>query len=311
MRGEIQQLFNQFIHECEFSRRLRPETLRGYKETFRLFIKLLPGTSLGTINQQHMIKFFQMLEERQRIVGKGILKIGVKKSTVATYRSKLNTFFDWLTKNQHLAINPFSTMEYPSVTYDDRKFLSREEVEKIIAAIHTHHNHNLLILKRNLLMFYFLLFCGLRREELLLMQIRDIDLERKIVTIRAETSKSQRVRRLPLHPEIIFRLKDYLAARNKYSTAYLFVSSTKDKKLSYDGMKHIVQSLIKSSGIRFHLHQFRHTFAMNYLKQSNNIFKLKELLGHKDIKMTAIYLRQLPTDELREDIENLKIDNLI
>ena len=52
-------------------------------------------------------------------------------------------------------------------------------------------------------------------------------------------------------------------------------------------------------------------FAVNFLRQSNNVYKLKELLGHKDISMTAMYLRCLPVDELRGDVEKMSIDNLI
>lgn len=311
MKRPLQELFNEFMHENEFAKKLRPETLRGYREVFKTFMKLLPNTTISEITPALMTKFFKILEERERVVSKWITKKGIKKSTVATYRSKLGCFFNWLTQNRHLKINPFSTMEFPTVTYEDKKFLSKQNIEKIFAAIHTHHGNNLLVLKRNLLMFYFLLFCGLRREELMLLQIRDIDLEGKIVTIRAENSKSQRVRRLPIHSEILIRLSDYLKERKEYTTQYLFVSSAKDTRLSYDGMKHIVKKLIKASRVRFHLHQFRHTFAMNYLKQSSNIFKLKELLGHSDIKMTSVYLRQLPTDELRAEVENMCIDNLI
>jgi integrase len=74
---------------------------------------------------------------------------------------------------------------------------------------------------------------------------------------------------------------------------------------------HLVKRLNAASKVRFHLHQFRHTFAINFLRQSNNLFKLKELLGHTDIRMTAIYLRHLPVDEMRADIEKMSIDCLL
>lgn len=307
----LQKSFNEFLHECEFVRKLRPETLRGYREAISIFLKLSSGSTLEIINSAQIARFFKTLEERERIVGRGIMKKGVNKSTIVTYRSRLNCFFDWLIKKGRIKINPLNTIAFPSVSYVDKKFIKKEDVEKIFTAIHTHHNGNLLILKRNILMFHFLLFCGLRKRELILLQIRDIDVDRKVVIIRAETSKSQTIRKLPLHSEIIFHLKDYLQERKDYTSQYLFVSSRKNDRLSYGGLKHLIQKLNETSGIQFHLHQFRHTFAVNYLKQSSNIFKLKELLGHKDIKQTAIYLRQLPVDELRAEVETMSIDNLI
>lgn len=311
MTKNLQQLFSEYISECQFARRSRPATIRGYQQTFITFCTIMPGIALQDLTSTTLTRFFKILEERKRIVGKGTVKVGVKKSTIATYWCKLNNFFTWLQRRNYLKENPFSGMTYPLPVYEDRKFLRRIQVEKILAAIHSHFNGNLLILKRNLVIFYLLMFCGLRREELLLLQIRDIDLERKIVTVRAETSKIPRTRYLPMHTQLASYLKDYLAARLGLTTPFLIVSSQRDDRLSYDGLKHLVTNLNNYSGVRFHLHQFRHTFAVNFLKNSNNIAKLKQLMGHKDIRMTLTYLRCLPTNEMRGDIESMNIDTLV
>jgi integrase len=308
---DVQQLFQEFMWECEFSRKLRPETIKGYKDVFATFSRLVPNLQLADIDTATITNFFKLLNERTRVVGKGMVKTGVKKSTIATYWSKLSVFFDWLERKLYIPSNPFRQMKYPTPTYEDRQFLKKGEVEKIFAAIYINHSNNLLILKRNILLFTILLFCGLRREEVLLLQLRDIDLERKLITIRPETSKSGSSRRIPLTSHTIIVLKDYLAERKKYSCQHLFVSSSRDKELSSDGLRHLVAKLNRASKVSFHLHQFRHTFAVNFLKQSNNIYKLKELLGHKDIKMTAVYLRCLPVEEMRGDVEKMSIDDLI
>jgi integrase/recombinase XerD len=311
MRKNIQQLFEEFLFESEFVKMVRPETLRGYSSTFQLFVNLLPETTLDSLTVETIVTFFRILQERKRIVGKGIVKVGIKKSTVATYWGKLSAFFEWLVAKQYLESNPLRSMRYPSVSYEDRKYLKKEEIEKIITAIHTHHNNNLFILKRNLVLFYTCLFCGLRKEELLMLQVRDIDLQRKIITIRAETSKSMRSREIPLHSSLIMYVKDYLAVRKYYTTPFLIASSTKDEKLTTTGLKYTIEKLRNTSGVQFHLHQLRHTFAINFLHSSNNIAKLKQLLGHRSLSMTLIYLRCLPTKEMKKDIECLSIDKMI
>ena len=308
---DLQQLFNEYIMECEFSRKSRPETLRGYKQTFATFIKLMPVMNTHSLTASAMTSFFKILQERKRIVGRNQIRTGVKKSTIATYWSKLNNFFEWLKIRKYIQVNPFNEMAYPSPVYEDRKFLKKEQIEKILTVIHNQSGNNLLLLKRNLVLFYILLFCGLRREELLLLQVRDIDMERKILTVRAETSKIPRTRHLPMHSQIVMYLRDYLKERKHLTTPYLIVSIRRDDRLSYDGLKHLVNKLKKISGVNFHLHQLRHTFAVNFLKSSNNIAKLKQLMGHTDIRMTLVYLRCLPTNEMRGDIENMNIDNLI
>lgn len=311
MKKIIDQLFNEFTYEAEFVKKVRTETLRGYKSSFSLFMKLIPHASLETITTHTITDFFKILQQRKRLIGKGTVKTGIKKSTAATYWSKLNTFFSWLEAKKHINKNPFSELAYPTPCYEDRKFLKKEEVEKIITAIHTHHDNNILILKRNLVVFYILLFCGLRREELQMLQVRDIDFERKLLTIRADTSKSGRTRQLPLHTSTIMYLKDYLQARKSYTTPFLIVSSKRDEQLTLDGLIHLATRIKNHSGVPFHLHQFRHTFAVNFLNSSNNVVKLKQLMGHKNISMTLIYLRCLPVDQLRGDIECMSIDKLI
>lgn len=240
-----------------------------------------------------------------------MVKVGIKHSTVATYSAKLSAFFEWLVAKKYLSDNPFRGIRYASPVYENRRYLKRQDIEKILAAIHLHHNGNLLVLKRNLLIFHLFLFCGLRKEELLQLQIRDISPERKILTIRADTSKSKTTREIPIHSSVQLYLNDYLQSRRGYICPFLFVSSTHDNRLTAHGLKHLVDNLRQASGVPFHVHQLRHTFAVNFLKASNNIIKLKQLLGHRSIAMTAMYLRCLPVDQFKADIENLHIDSLI
>jgi integrase len=290
---------------------VRKETLRNYKSTFVLFQKIAPSLALENITSNSIIEFFKILQQRQRIVGKGIQKTGIKKSTIATYWSKLNCFFKWLKVNKHIKVNPFEGLPYPTPSYHDKKFLKKEEVEKIITSIHIHHSNDLLLLKRNLVFLYLLLFCGLRKEELLLLKVIDIDFERKLLTVQAGTSKSGNSRQIPLHSQLLLHLKDYLAARKSYTTPFLIVSRNRDEGLTNNGLKHLIERIKNHSRVNFHLHQFRHTFAINFLKSSNDIAKLKQLLGHRTLTSTLCYLRCLPTDEFRGDIENMSIDKLI
>lgn len=235
--------------------------------------------------------------------------MGVQKSTIATYWSKLNGFFAWLETNDHIQKNPFIGMAYPTPSYDDKKYLSKDQVEKILAAILLSSGNNMLVLKRNLCMFYILLFCGLRKEELSQLQIRDLDFGKRRLTVRRETSKSNRTRQLPMHSLVFRHLQEYLKERKLYTSEYLFISNNRDEKLSNQGLMYFVQRIRATSGVKFHLHQVRHTFAVNFLLINKNIAKLQQLLGHTSIAMTLQYLRCLPPDEMKADIENMHIDS--
>lgn len=306
----LNELFEDFITEAEYVRRKKPRTIYGYRYSFNTFTKLVTGVSLQLLTPQTMTTFFQILHERKRVVGRGEMKSGVKDSTQASYWNKLSAFFTWLERGKHIVQNPLKLMQCPKPTYEDRKFLHKFQIEKILLAIHSFSGKSLLF-KRNLALFYILLFCGLRKNELLFLRVTDLDFEKKILTVRAENTKNNKSRQVPLHSKVLVHLEDYLKERKRYTTPYLIVSSQSDERFSEDGLKHVIDKLREISGVRFHLHQFRHTFAVNFLKASRDISKLKQLLGHSDIKMTAVYLRNLPVEEIKTDVELMSMEKLI
>ena len=226
MNTELQQLFNKYIDECKYAKGLRSETLRGYKESFLHFSKLMSHiTTPSLLSSDVMTEFFRALQTRKRTVGRDVEKVGIKNSTVKTYASKLNTYFEWLRIRGSMVENPLSKMKLPKPIYNDERALRKDDIEKIVAAI-AQHSQNALIFKRDMMMVHILLFCGLRKGEFISLQTRDIDLHKRMLTVRAETSKSKRERQIPLHPTVIMYIEEYLSELRKrgYKTQYLIVS---------------------------------------------------------------------------------------
>ena len=311
---EIKELFESFIDECQYSSNLSRETMRGYDASFKLLIKIFPDLILEDITQGKIVEFFKQLQTRERHVGRDTVKIGIKESTIATYRNKLSKFFTWLKRRGYLQDNPFTDLPAPKVRYEDRQFLGVEEIEKILTAITINIDwQSELVKKRNLAMVYLFLYTGLRKGELLNLNVTDINFHDKTLHVRPETSKSRRSRILPINHKAMEALIDYIRERRRLGrqTPYLFVSSGRDDVLSYDGFKHLINQLNKASGVKFHAHQFRHTFAVNILKNGNNLVVIQEALGHTDIRMTAKYLRQLPIEMTRRAVGSLNISEFI
>ena len=313
MKKDIKKLFEEYINECQFSKRLRPETLRGYKAVFKTFSKIMPEViSTKELTKEMMDAFFKRIETRERPVGKKIIKTGVKNSTIYTYWSKLNCFCLWLFINGHIIGNPLENIKPPEPVYDDNRALEKADIEKIITAINL-HSKNSLILKRDMLMINLLLFCGLRKGEFISLQVRDVDMENHLLTVRGETSKSKKTRRIPLNPVVMMHMREYIGERNKlgYKIPNLIVSSTEDRGLSVHGLKHCVERLEDLSGVDFHLHRFRHSFASNLARQNTEAVAIQKLMGHQSLKMTMVYLRSLKAEDFRDDVNRLTIDNLL
>lgn len=310
---DIGSLFDRFLSEQRFTGKRSEVTLRGYVSSFTLLLKIFPDLKLDMLSRELMTSFFRSLETRERRVGRGMKRTGIKATTVATYRSKLNQFFSYLQREKKIRANPFKGMSYPRVVYGDRKYLQKDEVKKIFSVLHFAKWENLLVKKRNIAMFEVLLNCGLRKGELLGLELFDIDFEKRLLRVRSETSKSRRERSLFLNNRSFLALQDYKQERDNHQlkTPALFVSNTHDGHFSEHGMKHLIARLVTESGVSFHLHRFRHTFAANLYINGTDIAKLQQLLGHQSIQMTAAYLRGLPPRAMRGDLESISIDNLL
>lgn len=314
MADALSTLHDQFIAEQRFASRRSDATLRGYRQCFGTLLTLLPDLTLEGLTATTITEFFKRLDTRTRFVGRGLERRGVKASTVATYRSKLGRFFRWLQTNGHVAANPFASMPSPRVEYEERQHLDRSAVERIFSnLVLAGTRQSRLLRRRNLAIFALLLYTGIRRGELLGLRVSDINLERHEITVRAETSKSRRARVVPLNSKVRGALLDYLAElrQARLRNEYLFPSDSQSGALTMDGLKHLVAQVRRQSGVRFHVHQFRHTFAVNFLNRGGDVARLKQLLGHRDIRMTSSYLRHLPTHAMRDAVEGVTLDSLL
>ncbi|MFA5048819.1 MAG: tyrosine-type recombinase/integrase [Patescibacteria group bacterium] len=291
-------LFETFIRQCRSVEGKSPATIRNYRQNFELLKKFKPDIKLLDLTPELMGSFFEFLQNRKRMVGNKFIVRNLKNSSVATVRGKLNVFFDWLIEYKYLKINPFKGIKYPAFDYTDRRAFTKDEIDKIYLAINRDIVwENQLLKKRNTAFFMMLLYTGIRKGEILGLKLFDLDLKNRLLTIRAETSKSKRTRIIPINSELVPHLEEYLAFMDDYTTGDLWVSSNNDRHFTEHGLKHLINHLNQATGVNCHVHRFRHTFATNYYAQTHDIVNLKKLLGHRDMKMTLSYLRSLPDDD--------------
>ncbi len=317
MESDIRTLPKEFMDYSEFTRQLAGDTLRCYKAAFDLFMTRYPDLTLSMITPGVLADFFKWLQTRQRPLGRTIRQ-GVKKSTIATYWRKLSKFFSWLEGKGLIKENPLRSrhMEFPLVRYEDKKYLSRRQVEQIILAVsHAIPWKNQFVRSRNMALISVAVNCGLRKGELLALRVLDVNLSTSLLTVQSETSKSRASRKIPLNSAAKQHLAAYLVERDKriFTTPFLWTSENEDNELTADGLRYLIEIIRKQAKVRFHLHQLRHTFAVNFLHNSSySTLKLQGLLGHRSIVSTAVYTRCLPPEAVRAEVERIAtLDNTL
>ena len=308
----LKENFENYMNECTYAKRLRPATIKASTEAYKQFARVVPEVELASeVTPAVLTVFFQRLQTRERTVGRDTKVIGIKDVTIRAYACRLKTFFKWMKDRKFTEDNPFESFKVPSPQFTDHRALSGDEIKRIMGSI-VQHSASAFIMKRDLAMIGILTFCGLRRTELISLEMRDVDIDAGFITVRSETSKSKRTRRLPINVFLKPYLKEYMAARKKRNckTIRFFVSQGKDRDLTLHGLKHWVERIVKKSGVRFHLHRLRHTFATNLGIQGVGAIKIQKLMGHSDLRMTQMYLRSIEAEELSEDINKISFENL-
>ena len=144
---------------------------------------------------------------------------------------------------------------------------------------------------------------GLRVSELVSLELKDIDLENKIVRCFGK-GKKQRI--VPIGDYALDYLKKYideyrpLLKKNYYSES-LFLNNH-GKEMTRQGFFLIIKKIAKEKKIEKNItpHMLRHSFATHLLNNGADLRTIQEMLGHSNISTTQIYTN-LTTEILKEN----------
>ena len=137
---------------------------------------------------------------------------------------------------------------------------------------------------------------GIRNGELRALRLQDIDWRAGEVFVRRTKGKRDRV--VPLLDETGAALADYiLQARPKIDSPYLFLSSTPPVGpfRFAASISRIVRRRLQRGGMELgHIagaHLLRHSLATQLVGQRRPINEIADLLGHRSINTTAVYVK--------------------
>lgn len=139
---------------------------------------------------------------------------------------------------------------------------------------------------------------GLRISELLQLELKDINSERKQITIKQ--GKGRKDRTIVLAQYSIPILKNYYLT---YRPERYFVEGAPGQPYSAGSVRKFLKKNCQLAGIKKTVtpHTLRHSFATHLLEQGTNLRYIQELLGHKKPETTMIY-----THVTRKDLVNIK-----
>lgn len=161
---------------------------------------------------------------------------------------------------------------------------------------------------RNRLMLALGYDAGLRREELCLLEIRDIDPSQRLIRIRSETTKGRRERVIPYSEETGRLYMAYLNIRKELSRSRgpIFVSASRRNRgapISIWTWSKVVEGLAKRAEVQqFTTHTLRHLRLTDLARAGWDIHEIATFAGHRDLQTTMRYIH-LSGRELKQKLE--------
>jgi len=214
----------------------------------------------------------------------------------------LASYFRWLftyaVEEEYITKNPFS-----SDKRKNRGFPKGEQSE-----IHCFNikqvNKMMDYMKDNKLLNDFVMVAlktGLRRAELFNLKWRDnVDFENRQLRFRGK--KTNEFRTVPL-PDVAVKILQ--KRHDKIKVFSLDSDHRVFPELKYvRGIYKHFNPMMKELGIKATFHDLRHTYGTNYIKNGGNLKYLQQIMGHKNIETTLIYVH-LAAEDLHQNIDAL------
>lgn len=211
--------------------------------------------------------------------------------TVRNALTVLRSFLAWCVEEEILSENVALRVKHPKVPAPTPQPLTRDEVAQLLAALDAPQRSHRSTWQRNRRAICLMLYAGLRLNETAGLEWRDVDLERREITVRADIAKGGSARMVPICDELLAEL---VVARWRLPN-YAVVDQgdtrqSRGKHIAPKSLAHIFERWLPRRGLHIHAHQLRKTFATELYLRGEDLVTIQRLLGHRDPKTTMRYI---------------------
>jgi site-specific recombinase XerD len=205
-------------------------------------------------------------------------------STAATYYKPLKLLYAWLVEEEEIAADPMRHMKRPMVPDKPVPIVPADGLKRLFRAC----AGNTFEARRDTALIMLLLDTGARRDEMAGLKRADVDLELDVLLV---LGKGRRERTLPYGHKAGEALDRYLRARARHKDAELpWLWLGRRGRLTEWGLVMMLRRRGAQAGLPgLHPHQFRHTFAHQWLAQGGTETDLMRIAGWKSRAMLQRY----------------------
>ncbi len=303
--NDCPQVLRDFLHYHENIKGQSPRTISEYHLDLRMFlrfIRLMRGdmpihTPLEDIDIRSMdlddireittsdvFDFLSYLANERTPDPDAPAQRGISPAARARKLSAIKSFFKYLTvRTKQLQENPVADLEYPKLRKSLPKYLTLEQSAALLQAVSGQNE------KRDYAILMLFLNCGIRRSELVGLNLTDVYEDRIRVV-----GKGNKERIVYFGTACRKALDSYLEVRSKQvltDNRALF-GSRDSNRISVSAVHRLVKKALLQAGLdstQFSAHKLRHTAATMMLSGGVDVKTVQEVLGHENLNTTQIY----------------------
>lgn len=282
-------------------------TISGYKAQLALLTAYLHDPEIADLDTAALRAFLAWLRTDYHSPRPIAAPEHLSPKTLRNYWITLRSFVTWAMAECGIP-DILKTLEPPEYQAPEIDPLTETDVQAVLQATqhtrpsktengHVSYKMRRPTARRDRALILFLLDTGLRASEVARLHVDDVDLTTGAVIVAPHNSaRKSRPRTVYLGNTARKALWRYITARSPSGPGPLF--STHDgKSVGRCGIRFICRRLGEKAGISHcYPHRFRHTFALNFLRNGGDIFSLQRLLGHTSLDMVRRYLRLVQDD---------------
>ena len=284
------------------ARGLMPRTIAAYDATlraFRAYVKFrLDDREPDQLSARDLLEYVEYLRKERHNGAHAVNR----QVTI------LKNFYRAIVAMGHLEVNDNPMAHFPKIKAAPSKlpdFLSQEEIRQLLA----HPRTDTVLGLRDRALLTLLYGTGIRATECATLTERNVDLRDQTIRV---VGKGGRERVIPLNVEVARAVQQYRTARGAVTPNAAFFRSRRGGDMSRNAVYERVRTLAAKAKIprRVSPHRLRHTFATHLVKRGVRLVTIRDLLGHRSISSTQVYLHTTAED-LRQAAALHPVEKLI
>jgi site-specific recombinase XerD len=265
-----------------------PRTVQSYTEAAEQLADFLERrgmpTAVSSIAREHVEAFIEDLDTR------------FKPTTVGVRFRSLQQFFKWALEEGETTTNPMERMRSPSVPEAPPAVLTGAELKALLKTCQGLDFTS----RRDVAILRVFIDTGARLSEVTNLRMENVDLDDQTLTV---TGKGSRVRVLPIGAKSVKAIDRYLRVRRS-DAPELWVGPK--GPMTPSGIAQMIRRRAGSAGLgHVHPHQFRHTFAHDWLRSQGQEGDLQEIAGWRSREMLRRYGASSRAERAREAYRRL------